>query len=109
MAVMKINVAGGEITLQFADTQDLEEQLKRLDLWKIEMMLGDKKQSAPIENKPKTDALSEIPKGAEDLGTVNLLKVSEGGNDAMKLAVFLAANGLGRDEIRKITKITLLS
>lgn len=106
---MKINVAGGEITLQFADTRDLEEQLKKLDLWKIEMLLGERKQSSPGEDRPKADALSELPRSTEDLGTVNLLKVSEGGSDAMKLAVFLAANGLGRDEIRKITKVTLLS
>ncbi|HJU14528.1 MAG TPA: hypothetical protein VJ792_08760 [Candidatus Nitrosotalea sp.] len=109
MARMKINVAGGELTLEFADTKDLEEQLKKIDLLKIEMMLGDKKEGVSFENRAKTAPLAEIPRGAEDLGTVNLLKISEGGQDAMKLAVFLAANGLARDEIKKITKITILS
>lgn len=106
MAKIKINLSIGEIIIEFTDTADLERQLKDMDFSQIESML-----------ERKTNGLSDMPKKAaaadskvvEELGTVNLLKVSEGGQDATKLAVFLSANKMNRDDVRKITGITMLS
>lgn len=106
MAKIKINLSIGEIIIEFTDTADLERQLKDLDFSQIESML-----------ERKANGLAGIPRNAspadskvvEELGTVNLLKVSEGGQDATKLAVFLSANKMNRDDVKKITGITILS
>lgn len=109
MAKIKISLSGGEITIEFTDTKDLEEQLQKIDLAKIDALLDVKKQNSPNgadlkETDGKTDS-----KSVKELGTINLLNVSGGGQDAVKLAVFLAANGMSREEIKKITGITILS
>lgn len=109
MAKIKINLASGEITIEFTNTNDLEDQLQNIDLVKIEAMLERKKQNS-IEPKEldKHDSMS-TPKNAMELCTINLLKISEHGEDAIKLAVFLATSGMNREEIKKITGVTILS
>ena len=109
MAKIKISLAGSEITLEFSDTEDLKEQLEKIDFKRIEELLGGKRQSVPGTVKPDEACHERTPENVKELGTVDLLRISGGGQDAVKLAVFLAASGLGRDEIRKITGITILS
>ncbi len=57
---------------------------------------------------PRKPILNDI-KIAEELGTVNLLKISEGSHDATKLAEFLSANKRSHEDIKKITGVTILS
>ena len=111
MAKIKINLSGGDITVEFSDTKDLEEQLEKLDLAKIDALLNAKKVDAvsQIEKLKKKEDTSDVSKSLIDLGNINLLKISEKGQDAIKLAVFLAASGLSREEIKKIIGITILS
>ncbi|GEM_PF-1857702 len=109
MAKIKINIDGGELTIEFSDTKDLEDQLAKIDLVKIDTLLDGKKRNLTnIENSETLDS-QDTSKTVKDLGTINLLKIPEGGQDAIKLAVFLAASGMNREEIKKITGITILS
>lgn len=108
MARIKISLSGAEITLDFKDTKDLEEQLGRIDLARIDLLLGGMMQHLPSGTGSSPPSISDLPQ-AKEVGTVNLLKVPEGGQDAVKLAVFLASGGMDRDEIKKITNVTLLS
>lgn len=109
MAKIKINVSQGEITLDFVDTDDLEQQLEKIDLGKIDALIETKtKKSSDLKTSNETWE-DNAPQNVEDVGMVNLLKVSEGKSDAVKLAVFLAAAGMSRDEVKKITGITILS
>ncbi|MDE1811873.1 MAG: hypothetical protein KGH86_05205 [Thaumarchaeota archaeon] len=107
MAKIKINMSVGEIMIEFTDTEDLENQLKNIDLSKIESMLT-RKIDGHIHTKESRPATSET-QIAEDLGTINLLKISEGGQDATKLAIFLSANKMNSEDVKKITGITILS
>jgi len=94
--------------IEFTDTADLEKQLKNIDLSKIELLL-DKKihtQSTMSESEKTRYIETQLVK---ELGTVNLLKISEGGQDATKLAIFLATNKMNREDIKRITGITLFS
>lgn len=108
MAKIKINMSVGEIMIEFTDTEDLENQLKNIDLSKIESMLTRKIDGHlhTKESRPATPSETQI---AEDLGTINLLKISEGGQDATKLAIFLSANKMNSEDVKKITGITILS
>ncbi len=98
----------GELMIEFTDTSDLENQLKNIDLSEIESLLARK-----IHGHPRTkESIQVTPSEAqivEELGTVNLLKVSEGGQDATKLAIFLSANKMNSEDVKKITGITILS
>lgn len=108
MVKIKINLPYGELTIEFSDTKDFENQLERIDLKKLHALLEEKKQMCQdwedCQYNPGTN-----PSKVDDLGTINLLKVSEAGQDALKLAVFLASNGVGHNEIKKITGVTILS
>ncbi len=108
MAKIKINLSCGEITIEFTDTKDLEDQIEKIDFVRIDSLLNtrNQKNTRAVENGKMSDKDSHIVK---ELGSINLLKISEKGQDAVKLAIFLAANGMGRDEIKKITGITILS
>ena len=97
----------GEIMIEFTDTEDLENQLKNIDLSKIESMLT-RKIDGHIHTKESRQVTSET-QIVEDLGTINLLKISEGGQDATKLAIFLSANKMNSEDVKKITGITILS
>lgn len=109
MAKIKINLSGGEITIDFTDMKDFENQLEKIDLARIDNLLKTKCDTMQrVENSEKKDIQTDS-KSIVDLGIINLLKISEKGQDAVKLAVFLAASGLSRDEIKKITGITILS
>ncbi|MFZ1077633.1 MAG: hypothetical protein WAN47_09435 [Nitrosotalea sp.] len=110
MAKVKINLSCGEITIEFTDMKDLEDQLKKMDLLRIDSLLNVKKQevTSDAENPRKVTA-PDVDNIAKELGTVNLLKVSERGQDATKLAIFLAASGMSREDIKKITGVTILS
>ena len=109
MAKIKINLAGGELTIEFSDTKDLEDQIAKIDLVKIDTLFEEKKRNSKnIENSKKLDS-PDTSKTVKDLGAINLLKIPEGGQDAIKLAVFLAANGMNREEIKKIIGVTILS
>ncbi len=108
MATIRINMTIGELVIEFTDTKDLERQLENIDLSKIESLL-DKKihvQSNTYESE-KIDHIES--QTVNDLGTINLLKISDGGQDATKLAIFLASNKINREDIKRITGITLLS
>lgn len=98
----------GEIMIEFTDTEDLEKQLKNIDLSKIESMLTRKIDGYlhTKESRPATPSETQI---VEDLGIINLLKISEGGQDATKLAIFLSANKMNSEDVKKITGITILS
>ncbi len=109
MAKIKINLDGAELTIEFSDTKDLEDQLEKIDLSKINTLLDGKKQNSCGAANAKEISSQNIPLTAKVLGAVNLLKISEGGEDAMKLAIFLSANGASNEEIKKITGITILS
>ncbi len=108
MARIRMNLSGAEISLDFKDTKDLEDQLSRIDLGRIDMLLGTVRQHLTSEPSPRGPAIADLPE-AREVGTVNLLKVPDGGQDAVKLAVFLASEGLTKDEIKKITRVSLLS
>jgi hypothetical protein len=110
MAKVKINLSGVEITIEFVDMNDLENQLKKIDLLRIDSLLNSKKQeiTSDTENSRKVTS-PDVDDIVKELGTVNLLKISERGQDAIKLAVFLAASGMNREDIKKITGITILS
>lgn len=108
MASVRINMAIGELMIEFTDTDDLERQLRNIDLSKIESLLTKKTHSK--SDMQESQKISHIEsQSINDLGTVNLLKISEGGPDATKLAIFLASNKMSRDDIKRITGITLLS
>jgi hypothetical protein len=108
MASVRIAMTIGELIIEFTDTDDLERQLKNIEPSKIESLLDKKIQSK--SNIKESGKISHIESQAvNDLGTVNLLKISEGGSDATKLAIFLASNKLNHDDIKRITGITLLS
>ena len=108
MASVRINMAMGELMIEFTDTDDLERQLKNIDLSKIDSLLDKKIHSK--SNIHESEKISHIEsQTVNDLGTVNLLKISEGGPDATKLAIFLASNKMNHDDIKRITGVTLLS
>lgn|SRR5574337_877518 len=110
MARIKISLSGGELTIEFTDTKDLEDQLEKINFTRIDTLINTKKQeNLPASNKPKTTDGHGISNEVKELGTINLLGVSGGGQDAVKLAIFLAANGLSQEEIKKITGVTILS
>lgn len=106
MARIKIDLSIGELIIEFANTADLENQLKNIDISKIESLF-EKINREPEVAKPRINPVNE--KAVEELGTVNLLKISEGGQDATKLAVFLSANKMSREDVKKITGITIWS
>lgn len=110
MAKVKINLSHGEITIEFTDMKDLEDQLKKMDLPRIDSLLNAKKQeiTSDTENSRKVTA-SNVDDTVKELGTINILKISERGQDAIKMAIFLAASGMNREDIKKITGITILS
>ncbi len=108
MAKIKINMSVGEIMIEFTNTEDLENQLKNIDLSKIESMLT-RKIDGHMHTKESRQTTPNEAQIVEDLGTVNLLKVSEGGHDATKLAIFLSANKMNSEDVKKITGITILS
>ncbi|MGI0047201.1 MAG: hypothetical protein ACREBB_08445 [Nitrosotalea sp.] len=108
MAKIKINLSGGELTIEFTNTKDLEDQLEKIDFLRIDSLLNTKNQkNAPVvENEKMVD---KDVNAVKELGSINILKISERGQDAVKLAIFLATNGMNREEIKKITGITILS
>ena len=108
MASVRINMAIGELMIEFTDMDDLERQLKNIDISKVESLL-DKKIHLK-SNIHESEKISHIEsQTVNDLGTINLLKISEGGPDATKLAIFLASNKMNHDDIKRITGVTLLS
>jgi len=98
----------GELMIEFTDTADLENQLKNIDLSEIESVL-ERKCRSQLDTKESRKATASESKIVEELGTVNLLKVSEGGQDATKLAIFLSANKMSHEDVKRITGITILS
>jgi len=107
MAKIRIDILGGEITIDFADMNDLESQLEKIDISRIDSLLKEKSEKdSPIAKNDLLDRETDI---VRELGSINLLKISERGKDAIKLAIFLASSGLGQEEIKKITGITILS
>ena len=90
--------------------KDFEDQLKKIDLHRINSLLNAKKQEiTPDAKPPRKETESDCDDMVNELGTINLLKISEHGNDAIKLSIFLAAGGMNQDDIKKITGITILS
>ena len=108
MVKIKINMPIGELMIEFTDTVDLENQLKNIDFSEIESLL-ERKFNGHTDTKKSTKTTTEDSRIAEELGTINLLKVSEGGHDATKLAIFLSANKMSSEDVKKITGITILS
>ena len=108
MATIKIKMTIGELLIEFTDIADLEKQLKNIDLSTIESMI-DKKTHNQQKNDEPTKTYQAESRSLDDLGTMNLLKISEGGQDATKLAIFLASNKISYEDIKRITGITLLS
>ena len=108
MATIKIKLTIGELSIEFTDIADLEKQLKSIDLSKIESIIG--KKSNNRLNDPESTKIGRVEnQTVNELGTINLLKISEGGQDATKLAIFLASNKISREDIKRITGITLFS
>lgn len=109
MAKIKIDLSGGELTIEFTDTKDLEDQLEKIDFLRIDSLLNSKNQkNVPAVDNEKT-TMAKDAYDVNELGSINILKISEKRQDAIKLAIFLAANGMSREEIKKITGITILS
>ena len=108
MASVRINMTVGELVIEFTDTDDLERQLKNIDLSRIEFLLD--KKIHPRSDIHESGKINHVESQAvNELGAVNLLKISEGGPDATKLAIFLASNKMNREDVKRITGITLLS
>ncbi|HEU5487761.1 MAG TPA: hypothetical protein VFV16_02955 [Candidatus Nitrosotalea sp.] len=107
MVKIKINMPIGELMIEFTDTADLENQLKNIDFSEIESLL-ERKSNGHTNTKESRKTTSEA-RIVEELGTINLLKVSEGGHDATKLAIFLSANKISSEDVKRITGITILS
>jgi hypothetical protein len=107
MVKIKINMPIGELMIEFTDTADLENQLKNIDFSAIESLL-ERKFNDHVDTKECKKTTSEA-RIVEELGTIDLLKVSEGGHDATKLAIFLSANKISSDDVKRITGIKILS
>lgn len=108
MATIKIKLTIGELLIEFTDIVDLEKQLKNIDFSAIESMI-DKKTHNGQNNHESTKTCHTENQSVGDLGTINLLKISEGGQDATKLAIFLASNKINYEDIKRITGITIFS
>lgn len=108
MVKIKISMSIGELMIEFTDTADLENQLKNIDFSEIESLL-ERKANCHVDTKEPRKTASSETKIVEELGTINLLKVSEGGQDATKLAIFLSANKMSSEDVKRITGITILS
>lgn len=108
MVKIKINMSIGELMIEFTDTADLENQLKNIDLSEIELLF-EKKSNCQADIKESRKTTASESRIVEELGTINLLKVSEGGQDATKLAIFLSANKMSSEDVKRITGITILS
>lgn len=108
MVKIKINMSIGELMIEFTDTADLENQLKNIDLSEIELLF-EKKSNCKADIKESRKTIASESRIVEELGTINLLKVSEGGQDATKLAIFLSANKMSSEDVKRITGITILS
>lgn len=107
MAKIRIYIQGGEITIDFTDTKDLENQMAKIDVLKIDSLIKEiNKNDTPVAKNELSDRERDI---VNELGTVNLLRISERGKDAVKLAIFLASCGMSQEEIKKVTGITILS
>jgi hypothetical protein len=109
MAKIKINMSVGELMIEFTDIEDLKSQLKNIDLSRIESMFTRKIDSHIHTKEFSRQTTPSETQIVEDLGTVSLLKISEGGQDATKLAIFPSANKMNSEDVRKITGITILS
>ncbi|MDE1829100.1 MAG: hypothetical protein KGI25_02140, partial [Thaumarchaeota archaeon] len=72
MAKIKINLSGGELTIDFSDTDDLEAQIQKIDFAKIDALLETKEQYLSDVKKPDEAEVQNIPKNVKDLGTINL-------------------------------------
>ena len=107
MVKIKINMPIGELMIEFTDTADLENQLKNIDFSAIESLL-ERKFNGHADTKESKKSTSEA-RIVEELGTIDLLKVSEGGHDATKLAIFLSANKISSEDVKRITGIKILS
>src|SRR5574337_1749609 len=107
MATIKIKMTIGELLIEFTDIADLQKQLKNIDLSTIESMINKKTHDQQNNDVPTKTGQTEI-QSLDELGTINLLKISEGGQDATKLAIFLASNKISHEDIKRITGITLL-
>lgn len=108
MATLKIKLTIGELLIDFTDIVDLEKQLKDIDLSKIESMVV-KETYHYLNNHKSSKTYQTDSQTVSDLGTINLLKISERGPDATKLAIFLASNKVRYEDIKRITGITLFS
>jgi len=104
-----LKLSNGELTIKFSNIQDLENQLKNLDLQRIDYLLDSQTKFNSSDAKQTKETKSIVGDNVKELGTINLLKISERGHDATKLAIFLASNGLNHAEIKKITGITLFN
>ena len=110
MASIKIRLSDVEFTIEFTDVVDLETQLKKIDLVKMKQLLDEKMHGkiSNVENS-KITTTSIDDSISKELGIINLLKISERGQDATKLAIFLASKGMSREDVKKITGINLFS
>ena len=96
----------GELMIEFTDTADLANQLKNIDFSEIESL--ERKSTGHTNTRESRKTTSEA-RIVEELGTINPLKVSEGDHDATKLAIFLSANKMSSEDVKRITGITILS
>lgn len=108
MFKINLKLTNGELSIKFSDMQDLENKLKNIDLERINQLLDSKTGLDSSYMSSSSDKIFENDE-LKELGVINLLKVSQRGNDATKLAIFLASNGLNHEAIKKITGIKLLS
>ena len=108
MFKIKINMSIGELMIEFTDIADLENQLKNIDFSEIESLL-ERKSNGHTYTKEFRKTTNDDAGIVKKLGTINLLKVSEGGHDATKLATFLSANRMSSEDVKRITSITILS
>lgn len=109
MASIKIKFSDVEFMIEFTDVEDLDAQLKKIDLIKMKQILDEKIQGKILNVENSKNITMTDDSITRELGTINLLNISERGQDATKLAIFLASNGMSHEDIKKITGITLLS
>jgi hypothetical protein len=76
MAKVKINLSMGEVTIKFVDMSDLEDQLKKIDLLRIDSLLNSKKQeiTSDTENSRKVTP-PDVDDIVKELGTVKQFQV----------------------------------
>jgi len=105
MAQIKIKTNVGEVSIDFTDVKNLENQLQKIDFKELEKIIS--------KNVPTlTFTTNEVIEEFKDLyrinksGIISLTKIPQTKGDAIKLAIFLSEQGLTTNELKIATGIS---